>query len=132
MTQHLQPGAVVRFKAPADTDEASLLFVVVEDRGPRVLVCDVASPMKIKPQSAYAAADMIVAAQATELRQIVALAKAEQDPAALGRLYADVVGYDLHEDDPTMSVDCLRAMLTEFVGEICHAEGIDREVVGLN
>ena len=31
-----------------------------------------------------------------------------------------------------MSVDGLRAMLTEFVGDICHADGIDREVVGLN
>ena len=102
------------------------------DRGPRVLVCDVASLMKIKPQAAYFAADMMVDQRATDLRRVVALANAEQDPAALGRLYAELVGYDLHEDDPPMSVDGLRAMLTEFVGEIYHADGIDREVVGLN
>ena len=132
MDQQLKAGDVVKFKTPADADEASLLFVVVEDRGPRVLVCDVASPMIIKPQMAYLAADMVVHEQATDLRRIVALANAEQDPAALGKLYAELVGYDLHEDDPTLSADGLRSMLTEFVGEICHADGIDREVVGLN
>lgn len=58
MNQPLKPGAAVKFKNPADADEASVVFVVIEDRSPRVLVCDVASPMKIKPQFSYLAADL--------------------------------------------------------------------------
>lgn len=131
MAQQLQPGDVVRFKTPVDADEASLLFVVVEDRGPRVLVCDVASPMKIKPQSAYAAADMVVDQRATGLRRVVALATVEQDPAALGKLYAEFVGYDLHEDDPSMSADDLRDLVRDVVREQCYAWGIGVGVVGI-
>jgi hypothetical protein len=60
MGADLQVGQEVRFAEPMSADEASERFVVVELRGPRVLVefiCD----MAIKPQSVYLAADLVKA-----------------------------------------------------------------------
>jgi hypothetical protein len=56
----LQVGQEVRFAEPMSADEATERFVVVELRGPRVLVefiCD----MAIKPQQVYLAADLVQA-----------------------------------------------------------------------
>lgn len=68
----------------------------------------------------------------TELSAAVRAAQAATTPAELGRIYQQLVGYDLHEDDPTLSVDELRDMLFDYVREVCHADGVHCADVGLD
>lgn len=64
------------------------------------------------------------------LVQTVALRSA-QTPAEVGRIYEALVGYDLHADDPTMTLDELRAAATDYLLEICAAECIPPSAMGL-
>lgn len=59
----MQPNQVVKFKAPADADEAQERFKVLEDRGERVLVEGVTGfdEWAIKPTFVYQVDELEVA-----------------------------------------------------------------------
>lgn len=65
------------------------------------------------------------------LAEQVALAKLISDPASLGKIYERMVGYDLHEDDPSMSADDLRGMIMDMAREICCSCDVPCGQVGL-
>lgn len=66
-----------------------------------------------------------------DLTDAVRAAKAATTQAELGKVYEQLVGYDLHADDPSLTVEELRDMVIGFVEEACDDEEIDRELVGL-
>lgn len=74
---------------------------------------------------------------AAEARLIEDLSEAMRDAHAattapeLGKVYERLVGYDLHEDDPTLSIDGLRGMVIDHVREVCNDADIDVSLVGL-
>lgn len=56
----IKPGDTVKFLSPLTDEEAHERFVVIEHRGPRILVeavCD----MRVKPTFVYEVADLTVA-----------------------------------------------------------------------
>jgi hypothetical protein len=57
---HIRVGDTVKFLSPLTEEEGGERFIVIEHRGPRVLVeavCD----MRVKPTFVYEAADLTVA-----------------------------------------------------------------------
>jgi hypothetical protein len=60
-TTALVAGDVVKFAQPMSDAEQIQRFVVVELRGPRVLVQDLVTDMAIKPQAVYLASDLVKA-----------------------------------------------------------------------
>jgi hypothetical protein len=66
-----------------------------------------------------------------ELRGAVDAARAATDPAAVGKVYEKLVGYDLHADDPALSLDELKDMVFDYVRELCYANAVHVERVGL-
>lgn len=54
-------GTKVKFAKPTDSEEASAVMVVIEDRGDRVVVSDLDhfTHFAIVPQSVYATSDIV-------------------------------------------------------------------------
>lgn len=70
--------------------------------------------------------------QAEDCREAVrGVQAAGDDCAALGKVYEQLVGYDLHEDDPTLNAAGLRDMILDHVREICEQYDIEPADVGL-
>ena len=51
---------------------------------------------------------------------------------AVGRVYAELVGYDSAQDDPDASLSDLRALALGYCEELCDEEGISPADVGLD
>lgn len=66
-----------------------------------------------------------------DLSDAVRAAMAATTQAELGKVYETLVGYDLHKDDPSLSVAELRDMVIGYVEEACDDAEIDRTLVGL-
>ena len=71
------------------------------------------------------------AARVAQLTETLRQLRAAQQPAQIGRIYADIVGYDSHEDDPGASLEDLRGMATDYLREVCFSEGIHCADIGL-
>lgn len=54
------------------------------------------------------------------------------DTPALGKLYADLIGYNPFEDDTAITTEDVSSTLLDYVREVCCAEGIHCADVGLN
>lgn len=67
--------------------------------------------------------------QIEDLTDAVRAALAATTQAELGKVYETLVGYDLHADDPSLSVDKLRDMVLDYAREVCDAGGIDPELI---
>lgn len=67
-----------------------------------------------------------------ELSKTVRVAQVAQTPDELGAIYADLVGYDLHADDPSLTADELRDYTLDMVRENCYQFGIHVSRVGLS
>ena len=66
-----------------------------------------------------------------DLTDAVNAARVATTPAELGKVYEDLVGYDLHADDPSLSVEALREFVLDYVREVCYDAGIHVSLVGL-
>lgn len=62
--------------------------------------------------------------------QTVAL-RSVQTPAEIGRIYEALVGYDLHADDPTLTLSELQQQCYDYLLELCAAECIPPSALGL-
>lgn len=65
------------------------------------------------------------------LCELVSLARVIDDPVSLGKIYERLVGYDLHEDDPSASASELRDMIIDVAKEECVELGIHVSRLGL-
>lgn len=57
----------------------------------------------------------------TRLHAGLARVDAAHTLGELAALYAEIVGYDVSEDDPAATADDVRALLTGFLREALHA-----------
>lgn len=70
--------------------------------------------------------------QAEDCREAIrGVQAAGDDCAALGKVYEQLVGYDLHADDPSLDAAGLRDTIFDHVREICYEYGIHVADVGL-
>lgn len=66
-----------------------------------------------------------------ELAAAVAALKQARSAADVGKVYAGLVGYDSHIDDPSASFADLAALAVDYVCEVCEEYGIHVSHVGL-
>lgn len=71
------------------------------------------------------------AEQVEELSLAVKAAAEASEQSQLGKIYEKLVGYDLHEDDPSLGVEDLRGMVNDYVREACYQYEIHVSEVGL-
>ncbi len=65
------------------------------------------------------------------LRACVHSIQRAQSREAIGRVYEELVGYRLDEDDADADLEDLRAFALDYVRELCYAEGIPCQMVGI-
>lgn len=65
------------------------------------------------------------------LAELVALAKAIDDRASLGKIYERLVGYDAAKDDPEAGAEELRSLILDVAREECVNLGIPVMSIGI-
>lgn len=69
--------------------------------------------------------------QIEKLKAQVAEIRAAADEKALAAIYLDLIGYDPFEDDPESGAEDVRAVLLNYVRELCFDAGVHCADVGL-
>lgn len=72
-----------------------------------------------------------VTTQVDKIKAHVEQIKAAADKQALASIYLDLIGYDPFEDEPSNTAEEVRAVLLDFVRELCFASGVQCADVGL-
>lgn len=75
---------------------------------------------------------MMTQREIEEHKGYVSQLKAAQSAAEVGKVYEQMVGYDLHEDDPTMGLEEIREFALDYVAEHCYESGTHCTLVGLD